>query len=519
MPERSRKGPRDLNQCRPHVRPGHYHLRWMERQPDQRKQLLLDLIGPLRAQHHRRSQQLSEQARYRPIADRCEQHNTPPSARGSIADERLRARVAARAVCSVGAGRAVGAPRLVSAPKRLGAGSVLGESQRAVGPLTGADRNLRGLTGPLSLVDAVRRDRVLGVGSLARGIGTVGLGLGGWLSGAQRDVTAYSSARSYTVGADLHALRTGIFAARVRGGMASDYARGLGSAAAAGVLGTRAFAQLSRMAGGPQGFLAGVERAGGLASGRLFREQASALGARGFLDGVGRASALASGRLFTELSATGVFGINSRGSLASVYLPAGASRFLGAAAALDSRHLSVLATGIGAHRFARRGAGGWLDARPATALARAVGDVLPANPGTALDRLAADTLALPGLAEQVADGNPSGDDLPEDNVVLAAIAAGQELAGQLGESASTAAAWVWHVPMWWAPALVKLWPKLDDGERTEVRSKAAAASSTVMTLAGTAATGQVLLFVPALLAAIAAVNEFYLLIRRLEQRH
>ena len=184
------------------------------------------------------------------------------------------------------------------------------------------------------------------------------------------------------------------------------------------------------------------------------------------------------------------------------------------AAGVDARRLTQLAVGLSTRPPAALAPAAVTSIQSTLRWADAVSEAASANALSVLDRLAEELLSLPDEAGDVEAFE--GAAAEEDGLLAAAISAGQELAVAAGARLTSAAEWTWGVPLWWAPALVRVWPELSTADRQHVRYKAAAASAGLMAVAYYATTGQVAECLIAAVGAYAVVGELYRLVEQLD---
>lgn len=461
------------------VRSRRYHLGRMDGDADFRREQFAALAGVLRARHRELSRQLCE---------------TTPAHHLHLTKSRVHR---GDALSGVDAqlktlSRAVGGGRQLS---RLTTGGLLADawSGRLLGQL--------GLTAtPLK---ELRARSLQGVGvttglrdSRALGVNGVDFGFRSVLRDSVRDVAGFSSlprsgaARSSPLATVGFGLKS-----RVHGDLTAGMTRQ---------------PHLGTFAG-----IHGQQRVLSALAGSLARQHQL-----GLVGGVGRAAAFELGRLSGgDAALTRLANSLKPVTLAGAADLMGPSRLLDAVVGVDGRRLAGLAAGFEAGRLARQGgmssrlAVGW-----PPRLADAMADAVFSRPQTLMDRLVVEASALPdALADPGLDVRLDEEDA-EGHLLASAISTGQSLFEVVADATQAAAEWAWYVPLWWAPTLLQAWPALTDHERQSVRYKAAAASGALMTAAGSAATGNLILCLSAVLGAYGALGDFFLFVRQLEHR-
>jgi hypothetical protein len=182
----------------------------------------------------------------------------------------------------------------------------------------------------------------------------------------------------------------------------------------------------------------------------------------------------------------------------------------------NGQRLTELAAGLQAGRLMRPIVMPWAGVSGALRLGEMMTAAALASPAAVLERLVAEASALEGAwaGADVALDEPA----VEDSLLASAISAGQDLLEVSANATSSPARWVWQVPLWWAPALVRAWPTLTTDQRDQVRYQAAAASACLMIMASYALSGNWSEFLIAAVAAYAAVGLFYNLIQEIDPR-
>lgn len=191
------------------------------------------------------------------------------------------------------------------------------------------------------------------------------------------------------------------------------------------------------------------------------------------------------------------------------------SGLLGAMAGVDGRRLSGLAAGLDAGPLARRAVTPSLRVAQQLRISSAIARSSSVPPQALLEQLTAEALALRDVSDDPATSEAQT--VEDDSLLAAAIAMGRRLVEATSEAEISAVQWVGSEPLWWAPSLVNSWPALTPEQRVAVRNKAAAASSALLGVAYSAAAGELVLCIIGVLGAYAAINDFYALVRRLDQ--